>query len=779
MGAEKKPSLASLMPDKTKGIAAQKRAVKRIVASASKRTLAKKETTKLHITNKPFTNAKITARTRATRVSTKAIKKKLHNLEPVIVLPTMASIRAKEKSLVILQALLHDFHLPAQQVALASGICFVAFGSYMALAFSGALPSSITPQAAQVLNSNGITQQSSVEQDTPARVTIPTFKLLEPIPEVLAGSTEYTISVTGAKTVSILLFSQTTGERQDVMVDQPIEGTYRFTIETTNLVPGEYVLKTIITSAQDSSSYSFRVGEFEVKGRSAVAGTFASSTLDAETDKTPVGEGAIEFEPALAQEQITSLRIETLGNQFSGRTVLKAYAPTDTRFVEFYTRPIASTNLRFLGLAEKRADYWQFFFDSTNVPNGKYELIARTRKNNDFLEAASEIITISNYASVPAVVPFEESSREIASPQASADAVASESDNRRSFSKYSLFDIDNTSSTSEQSEDIDFLLEGYRDELQTLLERYAVAQQSGDPLLVEIATSQLHSTKSRLVADVLADSNLSIFGDDVDTALSTRFEELQKRIETFEKLRRVASNESSSADIDADGISDFDELNLYGTNHEKPDSDNDGVTDGIEIMRGFNPLEATAEAIIVYELPQETIGLVENELLKIESVSPFIKTENSTLAPIVQASIRGKGLPNSYVTIYVFSTPTIVTVRTDQEGSFEYTFEKELEDGEHEVYLAVTDNAGAIMARSNPFKFVKEAQAFTHIDGVAASAQSTDLPLYDFYTLDSYNIAIGLGVLSLGIILLILGNGLKERHSVKTVKSTESIAAAR
>ena len=44
---QKKPSLASLMPDKTKGIAAQKRAVKRIVASASKKTPAKKVAVKV------------------------------------------------------------------------------------------------------------------------------------------------------------------------------------------------------------------------------------------------------------------------------------------------------------------------------------------------------------------------------------------------------------------------------------------------------------------------------------------------------------------------------------------------------------------------------------------------------------------------------------------------------------------------------------------------------------------------------------------------------------
>jgi hypothetical protein len=265
-------------------------------------------------------------------------------------------------------------------------------------------------------------------------------------------------------------------------------------------------------------------------------------------------------------------------------------------------------------------------------------------------------------------------------------------------------------------------------------------------------------------------------GDDIDASLKSRFEELQKRIETFEELRRVASQKSSSADTDSDGISDFDEINLYRTNPEIPDSDNDGVNDGVEIMRGFDPLDATAEAIINYEMPQDTFGLIENELLKVEEVTPFVKTEDPTVAPIVQASIKGKGLPNSYVTIYIFSTPTIVTVRTDEDGSFEYTFEKELEDGEHEVYVAVTDNTGAIMARSNPFRFIKEAQAFTPVNA-AGSVVPTGQSFREIQVLDSYNIAIGLGILALGIILLMLGGGLREKNFLKMTSPSNDVQA--
>jgi hypothetical protein len=70
------------------------------------------------------------------------------------------------------------------------------------------------------------------------------------------------------------------------------------------------------------------------------------------------------------------------------------------------------------------------------------------------------------------------------------------------------------------------------------------------------------------------------------------------------------------------------------------------------------------------------------------------------------------------------------------------------------------------MARSNPFRFIKEAQAFTQVDSVGGTASQSDVSLYDLQAYDSYNIAIGLGILSLGIILLMLGSGLREKFYV-------------
>ena len=43
-------------------------------------------------------------------------------------------------------------------------------------------------------------------------------------------------------------------------------------------------------------------------------------------------------------------------------------------------------------------------------------------------------------------------------------------------------------------------------------------------------------------------------------------------------------------DTDGDGLSDFDEIEVWKTNPTKMDSDGDGFNDGYEVLSGYNPL---------------------------------------------------------------------------------------------------------------------------------------------------------------------------------------------
>ncbi|HLC95438.1 MAG TPA: Ig-like domain-containing protein, partial [Patescibacteria group bacterium] len=164
-------------------------------------------------------------------------------------------------------------------------------------------------------------------------------------------------------------------------------------------------------------------------------------------------------------------------------------------------------------------------------------------------------------------------------------------------------------------------------------------------------------------------------------------------------------------DTDKDGLSDIDEIR-YGTNPKSADSDLDGYIDGDEVENGFDPVKYSSGDLsdkIVFEDPKSA-GEVKTETYVVEDVTIIdTKTGGKGL------QLTGKGLPNSFVTIYIYSDPIVLTVKTDSDGNWTYELDKALDDGEHQVYVAVTDNTGKITAKSAPLAFVKTAEAATVI----------------------------------------------------------------
>ena len=221
-------------------------------------------------------------------------------------------------------------------------------------------------------------------------------------------------------------------------------------------------------------------------------------------------------------------------------------------------------------------------------------------------------------------------------------------------------------------------------------------------------------------------------------------------------FRSERTKDAVAKDTDRDGITDFDEVTLYKSDPKVADSDNDGFTDGAEILAGYNPTDAKNETVYNLESPKES-GIVREDVLVVEEVKAV--TEEVAVADGVpaQAQISGRGLPNSFVTLYVFSTQVVVTLKTADDGSWVYKFDKELEDGEHEVYVGITDNAGTLVAKSNPFTFVKTAEAFTPTDALEevipeanASASTFELPLVQLLILAVIAMLIGLILIMLG-----------------------------
>jgi len=180
--------------------------------------------------------------------------------------------------------------------------------------------------------------------------------------------------------------------------------------------------------------------------------------------------------------------------------------------------------------------------------------------------------------------------------------------------------------------------------------------------------------------------------------------EIQKKIEeilekTEIKFKEIAKEKKeiypeAFKDSDQDGLSDWQEV-IFGTNLLNPDTDGDGYLDGIEYKLGFDPKKPGPADKILWQDPREKGKVGERVAIeKVEIVNKKLK-------------ITGRGIPNSFVTIYIFSKPIIALAKVNENGYFEYVLDKELSDGTHTVYVALTNNRGEIEEKSAPFTFVQ------------------------------------------------------------------------
>ncbi len=225
-------------------------------------------------------------------------------------------------------------------------------------------------------------------------------------------------------------------------------------------------------------------------------------------------------------------------------------------------------------------------------------------------------------------------------------------------------------------------------------------------------------------------------------------------------------------DTDGDGLTDEMEKRM-DTDPENPDSDGDGYTDGTEVKEKYNPLGAgkkdTATSPIDKAiLENKTLGQpkTDGEFSKELTIEPIknIEAKKDKETKAQGYALSGNAKPNSVISLYIYSDlPLIVTTQTDEFGNWQYELTESLIDGEHEIYVAINDNTGNIVSKSNPISFfIQEAKAMTVQDFVAAAPALANenaiikTTVASSENLIKYYIIIAIAIVAIGILLFII-----------------------
>ncbi|MEM9336249.1 MAG: Ig-like domain-containing protein [Patescibacteria group bacterium] len=598
-------------------------------------------------------------------------------------------------------------------------------------------------------------------------------------------SGDFTTSVTASGADLIELYLRDP-ESQDLYAFTVVEtdddrDLWQFTFDTTTVDDGLYRLLAKAMTGEDSS---LKTGVLlDISNQRAVA----PQTDNATTSETAASSTANSDEQIFEENAQASLSV-TLdeSSPVSGMVRVRAVAE-DIQFIELYAVPVFSTTPSFLGLFQReQGEEWRSTFDSQQLPNGDYRFRAVARSGDEIVSETTEKVTIQNIFadsseggddSVVAPVPKEvvdtittivetvseefdlaEFTRPEPIRPDLEDSTAATRPNERATTNQPTFVLETTTFAEEVPEVesvTERLLDEYAQDVDAAVRRLISAYRSGDQGSVERAQEQLTVLRGEIVEAALEREDTKDLIALINQELAREFEVIEQKTEKVESIVRERTAEQITIDTDQDGITDYDEITIYNTDPLVADSDNDGFIDGAEIISGFNPTDASPEAVMRFESPQET-GIVREDLLRVDAVEAVVEKVPSQDGVPAQAEIRGIALPNSFITLYVFSTPTIVTIKTEADGSWVYRFDKELEDGEHEVYVGVTDNAGRIVAKSNPFTFVKEAQAFTPVDA-AQSAVVTEEPVAPLTSTSNLTAVVSIAVVAIGLVLILIG----------------------
>jgi hypothetical protein len=539
-------------------------------------------------------------------------------------------------------------------------------------------------------------------------------------------------------------------------------GEWRFAFNTIPLVNGDY---DILTRAffSNNTNNSKLIESLTIQNAGTVA-TSTSETVSVEPTKEIVSKIYFEF---------------TKQNPMNG--VVDVYMQVEgATFVELYTRGEGSLTQKYLGLATKQSENaWKYRFDTALLPNGSYSFLAKVR--SQYGDSTSDPVLISIKNTTASALPPPETQTYIDSLKAVGEEtkvilatepikktalppdVNEDGENLKpAVYETSRYDVLADEVGEKYTDEVSKILEEFNDELNQIMHDFGRAMRENDEEKARKLLGELEILRDEVIRSMPYGEDQSEVLGKIRNYMETIIKDIRERTEKSETLIKERVGDAALKDSDSDGVSDYDEINLYDTDPLSADTDKDGYIDGIEILNGYDPKDSAREANVLYESPKDE-GVIREDILEVTYVTTLVDSLDGKEQ--IKAQIGGKALPNSFVTVYIFSTPIVVTLKTDDDGNWSYIFDKELEDGEHEIYIGMTDNAGKIVAKSNPLSFIKTAEAFTPVDvaGAVVSVEPSEPSLLGDRAL---LVIASIAVVALGLVLILLGLHVRPKEEV-------------
>ncbi len=628
---------------------------------------------------------------------------------------------------------------------------------------------------------------------------LPNVTFINSLPSKLKNDTDIVIKIENSENFRVYLKSVNSREEIDV---SPIENLpndeYRFLIPSSELNQGIYVLSAEIknfnkTYRFDGPTFSFEpevseelsisevdslIEETEEVATSSDIQTSEIENITVEDElvattsnyevvaETTVEENLIKTQP-VDYKQLSSISLTLQEIQNS------EYIKIDTNDIipdriEIYARTIDSSyQLLYLGLATLVQGEWMFNLSALSLPAVDMLLVANLVTNESTLQ--TEGIFYRNQS-------LSESSSRNDLDASILNQKIILSLNNSGFdlnSRLNYFDFFTSSSTSEQSDLIkenEFaddsisvlateLMNGNNTEINKVLLSYASAVTVGQSSIIKLAEEQIIEQYKYLAKQASVELENPESMPIIETVLALRYQRLKESISVQETEINKMTSSLISKDTDGDGFSDFDELTIYFTDPNSADTDNDSVLDSVEIISNFSPLDADVKSFVNINKSNSTN---QDEILKINSVEPLVvKQLNGT--EFVYAIIHGTAIPNSYVSVISYSEPTVGIIKTNNQGSFTYTNERALEEGVHNVKIALGDNNGNAPVTSKNFTFTKKSNDITA--SAISTTQSFFEPATDRPLLPSTIIA-SIAVVAFGFVLLLLAQTIRNSRKV-------------